>query len=218
MMRYNTFFSLTSGLRDTLYVPAGTIAKVESQMQETERVLGIERKTYQGVTRWRTWPHTPPGDLSDDDYCSTVEDHNSCVQWFYRVVAESSGKPATDETEPLTPERAETFWFALKCLEVPLDRWTADYYRARMEACYECLRGRGAEGMELIAEPLSEQQAGDVIAMFSRWLDRDDIRLRVIKGTDMLTDEYAWCSRCGAVEWDQINEGEDVCEQCKAKI
>lgn len=227
-MSFKVFFDFSTGLSVPLHVPIGTYKRMMSQVANTEAVLGIEREEYYGEIRWNHWPLVKKAsEISDDLYCKAVEEHNATVRWFYSKLQDASCKVASKTTEELTPEMAKDFWLGLAQLTVPTERWSKEYYRSRMEAIYECLRGRESEGMTFDSEALSPRQAACVIVMFSQWLDRGDIRLDLKKGEDKLSSsylgEYEWCSGCGAVDaseitWDdEADCCDDLCDECKEK-
>lgn len=227
-MSFQVFFAFSAGLSVPLHVPVGTYKRMMTHVANTEAVLGIEREEYNGEIRWNRWPLVKKAsEISDELYCETVEKHNETVRWLYSKLQESSGTVASKTTEELTPEMAKDFWLGLEQLDVPTGRWSKEYYQSRMEAIYECLRGRESEGMAFDSEALSPRQAADVIVMFSQWLDRGDIRLDLKKGEDQLSSsywgEYEWCSGCGAVDASQITWDEeadcydDLCDECKEK-
>ncbi len=126
-----------------------------------------------------------------------AEIHNEWVRRTYHDLAEWSQTPPADG-EALTPEQAEEFWPALEIINVPPERWTRDFYRARMQSLFNVMVGNEAEGTTFDEKPLSPRQAGAVILLFEQYLDRHDVRLSVPKGYDFLTEDYVWCERCGA--------------------
>lgn len=190
-------------------------------VNETERKLGIRREYYEGSCRWNHFPLVAKT-VSDEDYCDAVEKHNSMVRWFYEECS-VAGKEATEQRpEGISPEMAKNLFIGLQQLRVPPEKWTSEYYQARMEAIYSTLRGRSEEGMTFDSEPLSINQARDVIVLFSQFLDSHDIRLEVCKGHDGLTNSYSegyfWCQKCGAVDYDDLpdefDRDESVCPEC----
>lgn len=216
-MPFHVFFDFSTGLSGDVTVREGTFETMCKQVDETEKILGIECEEYNGVLRWKH-PLVRNEELTDEEYCSIVDDHNWRVRWFYNHLVECQ-ENAPKNREIITPEMAETFWFGLTILSVPLNRWTDEYYQARMDAMYDCLRGRESEGMSYGSDALSVSQAKDVIVMFSQWLDKGDIRLDVIKGEDRLcrSDDYQWCCSCGAVDFDDIDIDEEYCFECQEK-
>ena len=120
---------------------------------------------------------------------------------MYKRLAEWSAHPVT-RGETLTVEQSAGFWFGFTQLRIPPERWTADYYRERMEVLYEVMRGRPVEErITLGAQKLTPKQADAVIRLFAEFLDTDDLRLAVPYGYDHLASgadgEYDWCSTCG---------------------
>lgn len=225
-MSFKLFFCFSPGLKKTINVPKGTFARMMDHVAKTEQILGIERETYMGRVRWNHWPLIKKMDsLTKELLCSTVEEHNATVRWFYEL-CEGATAP-TKKTERLSPKKASQFWLGLGLLELPVEKWSAEYYRSMMEAVYECLRGRESEGMVPDCEPMTPKQAEQVISLFSQWLDHSDIRLAVKKNDDCLSSsnngEYEWCAGCGAVDEYEINFNEelsawdDYCCECQEK-
>lgn len=176
------------------------------------------------------WLHPKEG-VRNALFCKTVEQHNRWVRWFYEKLTAWSNLPPdapltdvwrvplyvhpgedalalfpaekgkTPPSEMLTPEDARTFWYGLQSLEVPIGRWTSDYYRARMEHLYEVMRGRENEGVTFDAKRLSPKQAAAVMNIFSTYVDPGDLRLDVPNGHDYLASSsdggYEWCEKCG---------------------
>lgn len=220
-MRFRVFFEFSTGLAKAMNVPIGTYDAIMKTIANTERELGIERETWNGEVRWNHWPLVKRAGLTNEQYCQAAESHNREVQRLYRTLSKWCGKPATDKTEVLTPEMAQNFWLGLSQIDVPPERWTSGYYRARMNEVYETMRGRPDGGMMFDSDALTEQQAADAINLFSQWLDVGDLRLDVVKGDDTLTSSYdgghIWCSGCGAVHpedmYDPDDEDDDGCDE-----
>lgn len=204
-------FMFSWGLSKTLTVPAGTKAKALEHVAYVQRILKLEyQPAYEGNVKaygenypgnWNSWGR----DFSKVDrdlLCKTVEDHNAWVAFMYERLAEWSKTPFVPttwvkETEQLTPADAKEFWHGFEEIHLPPDLWNRDYYRARMEACYEVMRGRPSEGHHFDEKPLTQQQAGAVINLFSNWLDNYDMRLDVVQspgrgfnGQDRLASSY----------------------------
>lgn len=227
-MSFRTFFSMASGLSKSIRVPKGTLKRITEHIAHIEKVLKLQQcPTYGYWTReddhWKNFP-----DIDDKVLCQEVGEHNEFVRWIYRLFAE--WKEVKKDYETISPKQAKGFWHGLEMLTVAPERWTADYYEARMQAVYEALRGRGgepgAEGMSIDAEPLTVAQADSVIVIFSQFLDTHDIRLSVCDGRDDLTrsDNYRWCDKkCfTAIHEDDVIEEEDEegefvarCPKCK---
>lgn len=198
-MSFRVYFSMSTGLSKPITVQKGTLDRIGKDIHETEEALGIDLKEYRSK---------PKDGVSDERYCQVAEDHNIFVRWLYKHFESHSETPFPDG-EVITPEQSTAFWCGLREIDVPLERWSRDYYVARMEEMYESLRGRG-EGYFLNSKPLTERQAADVICLFGQWLDTHDCRPDVPKGYDHLacSDDggYYWCEKCGAViEGDAAN-------------
>lgn len=203
-MSYHAFFSFSTGLLQPMIAPKGTLAGIMTHIEGVERTLKLERQQYNdNPVHWNTRGF-PSTDIDDKVLCQTVEDHNDWVRRLYDRVADWAKNPVEDG-ETITPEAAKFFWHGLQLLTIPTSRWTGDYYRARMEAFYEVMRGRPTDGMTFPAAKLTPKQAGAVIWLFE-FVDPSDMRLEVPKGEDHLASfddgGYEWCERCGAVMLD----------------
>jgi hypothetical protein len=214
------YFTFAAGLSAPLTCPKGTLAKIQQHVRETEEVLRLKTTKYlDNPPHWDhfAWREVVP-ELDDKVLCGAVSEHNAWVHRIYGKFAKWSATPPGGETETITPEQAQTFWHGLEELTVEPERWTADYYRERMNAMYDVLRGRETEGTTLGADPLTAEQADAVIGLVSVYLDTHDIRLSVCKGEDHLTDSdgYMWCSRCGAINSDDAIQTDDneLCPYC----
>jgi hypothetical protein len=203
-MSYHVFFAFSTGLKSPLQVPAGTKARILAHVEGVEETLGLKRTKYKDNpvhwdsfdAEWRAgWPS-----VDDKTLCETIEEHNDFVRRLYHSIARWSKEPV-EGGEILTPEDAAEFWHGLSLLSVPPNRWTKDYYRSRMEALYEVMRGREAEGITFDEKALTPKQAGAVIRLFSQFLDPQDLQLEVIAGQDRLGSsyygDYDWCEKCG---------------------
>ena len=167
--------------------------------------------------------------IDDELLCKAVEDHNQWVRCIYDEFGYWSQFPylsrkwkrdvksrrqdlpyfaaGPDErytkkpnsAEEITPKDAATFWHAFQTLSVPVERWSKDYYRSRMEHLYEVMRGRESDGVSFDAKPLSEKQAAAVVNIFSTYLDSHDLRLDCPKDRDQLKSSYdggyEWCDK-----------------------
>jgi len=219
-MSYHVFFSLSTGLSTSIQVPKGSKSSILSYVNEVEAKLGLKREKYKdNPVHWDRWNR----DLSKIEgklLCTTVEHHNRWVREWYENFAFWAEKPFTvgkgyqDEgpnrrypvgwgSETITPDDAKEFWHGFEMLEVPLGKWTREYYVARMEVLYEVMRGRPSEGITFGTKALTPRQAAEVINLFSEYLDSHDMRLDVPKDRDYLASSYDggydWCEKCGAV-------------------
>jgi hypothetical protein len=81
---------------------------------------------------------------------------------------------------------------------VPTERWTAEYYKERMDCLYAVMRGRETEGVSLDVKALTVKQAAAVARLFAEFLDPGDNRLDVPHGHDYLASSYDggyyWCA------------------------
>lgn len=200
-MSYRVFFSMSSGLNEPITVPKGTLKEILDRVALTEETLGFEAEQYRDNPKhWKST--TPKEGVSDKLFCEIAEEHNRFVRWLYQRLAEYSKTPPADG-EVITLKDAASFWHGLTILEVPAYRWTGDYYRARMDAVYQAMRGQESEGVTFESKPLTPRQAADVIVLFSPFLDLTDLHLDVPKGCDQLASSsdggYVWCEKCGAV-------------------
>ncbi len=204
-MSFHVFFSMSVGLSCPLMVPKGKLAEILRHVQWVEAELGYKTEQYRDNPKhWKTT--APKEGVSDETYCETAEAHNDYVRSLYDDFGKWSKEPSEDG-EIITPDDAKQFWHGLQTINVPLSRWTKEYFKARMDALYETMRGRDAEGVSFDAKPLTIEQASAVITLFDQYLDDHDIRLEVPKGYDSLysSDDYAWCDKCGAVHWDDVD-------------
>jgi hypothetical protein len=219
-MSVHVFFSFSSGLKSPLFVPKGTKEGCIAHVTDVERKLGIARTQYlDNSVQWDTAFKWDIKAIDDALLCETVLEHNDWVRSLYESFGEWSQEPIKDG-ETLTPQDAQEFWFGLEILDVPIEKWTEDYYRNRMEHLYEVMRGRDSEGVSFDTKGLTPRQAAEVIILFSEYLDEGDIRLDVPAGHDELAASsdggYEWCEKCGkAIDPDDI----DGChrKQCPLK-
>lgn len=207
-MSVHVFFAFSAGLAKPIHAPKGTLASILAHVEEVEETLGLKRTQFKNnPVHWDSFdPAYRAGfpDIEDKILCDTARRHNDWVRRLYANIERWAEAPVADGEE-ITPEAAAGFWHALQLLTVRPERWTADYYRNRMEHLYEVMRGQPSEGVFFDEEPLTPRQAGAVIRIFE-FLDKDDLRLDVPKDCDRLASsydgEYEWCERCGAVEND----------------
>lgn len=204
-MSFHVFFSMSTGLNTTLFVPNGTKAELRTHIAEVEAILKLKTTKYKDNPKH--WDHGDFNDLDDELLCNTIEQHNRWVIATYHQFAQWSKNPVKSG-ETITPQYAKRFWHGLELLTVPIGRWTGSYYVSRMEVMYEVLRGREMEGENLNAKALTPKQAAAVINSFSQYLDTHDRRLDVPKGYDHLASSYdggyRWCDKCGAIHPDDL--------------
>lgn len=219
-MSYHVFFEFSTGLAKSMRVPKGTLKYILDNVRETERVMGFEvERREDGGGYWRSTK--PANDITDEQYCRTAEAHNDFVRRLYRQMTEWQKSPPMGG-ERITPKDAQSFWHALRFIDVPPERWTRDYYVDRMEHLYEVMRGRESEGVSFEEKPLTAKQAGAVIWLFAHYLDGSDCRLEVPEGRDRLaaSDDggYEWCSTCGAIDPDDVPHKLRYCRKKKCPL
>lgn len=205
-MSYHPFFSMSTGFKKAIVVPAGTVKRCQDHVAGVESLLGIKSERYRRNPRHWIRP-IPIEGVSDEVLCKTAMEHNAWVRHFFTKTQEWSKAKPTGDTEKMTPRDAQTFWHGLEDIKVPTERWTDEYYRDRMNHLYEVMRGNESEGVTFDEKPLTPRQAAQVINMFS-FLDPGDARLDVPRGCDYLASSedggYDWCERsgCGAMHPD----------------
>lgn len=212
-MSYHVFFSFSQGLAKPLQCPKGTLASIHSRIRGTEQALGFEPG--KDGWHWRKRRDAIAALKDDEVLCRAAEQHNGWIRdWLYPKFGEWSKHPVTDG-ETITLEQAQEFWHAIECFIHPEpERWTGDYYRARMDAIYEALRGRNGDGAILDAcygeRPLTARQAAAVIRLFSEYLDPKDLRLDVPMGHDYLASSddggYTWCGKHGPIAEEDLGD------------
>lgn len=210
-MSFHVFFSFSTGLATPLKVPKGTKQSMLEHVEEIEKTLGLTREKYlDNPIHWDRFKR----DLSkigDKVLCETVQEHNAWVRHCYDKFCEWSKTPVKENSEQITPKDAELFWHGFETLNVPLEKWTREYYVNRMEHLYEVMRGRDSEGVSFDEKPLTPKQAAAVIRIFDQYLDDNDMRLDVPRDYDYLASSYDggydWCEKCCcAVHPDDIGD------------
>lgn len=203
-MSFDVQFDFSTGLSQPLQVPKGTKVAYLKHVASIEETLGLKRtkNTPESAPYWDHWDKAYRAGwpkVDDKLLCETIEAHNTWVRRVWDDFIRWTEGPVSDG-EVLTPEDAAEFWPGLTRLTVRPDRWTADYFRARMEAIYETMRGRQSEGMHFDAGKLTVKQAAAVIQLFDQYLDPSDLRLDVPHGRDYLASSYDggydWCGKC----------------------
>lgn len=202
------FFGFTAGLAQTLTIEKGTKERLKKHVDDLERALKIVREKYKENNV--SWAYSRYEDISDEVLCTWAKTHDWYIEWFYNHLSKCSKNPPKDGEE-LTPEEFAYLLPALSTpIRVPTDRWSNDYYEAKMKIVYEVLRGRPTGGITFDNKKLTEKQAAQVIIIFSEWLDKGDIRLNVPKGRDELAryDQggYEWCEKCGPITYEDSLE------------
>ncbi|MFH0995783.1 MAG: hypothetical protein V1844_09845 [Pseudomonadota bacterium] len=215
-MSYKMFFEFSSGLTGPIQAPKGELQRILDHVKSVEESLGYETEQYKDNPK--RWKSTKPSDgVTNKVFCEVAEDHNRFVMRLFDAASDWHEKPPAD-CETITPEDATKFWHGLRLIHVPPERWTGDYYRARMESLYDVMRGRESDGVTFNEKPLTPRQAAQVINLFSPFLDESDLRLDVPKGHDYLASScdggYVWCEKCGAV----TSEHAEMCQKRKCPV
>lgn len=224
------------GLAKPMVVPLGTLAEAQGHVREVERRLGLVAEKYlDNPAHWRST--APTIDVTDVALCKVALQHDEWIDSLWNSLDEWHKNPPTGETEVLTPEDAATFWHGTQAIEVPIDRWSREYYQKRMEEVYKIMRGRSVNGCCWQSKSLTPQQAAGVIWLFSEYLglDAHDVRMdapwswewssKARRKIKVQLDEvqpscsydgegYEWCEKCGAVaQWD----GDTGCPRRKSQ-
>jgi len=220
-MSFKVFFSLSGGIKKSVRVPKGEKKRIAAAIRRVKDALGFKliRETYKDMhgkkEKRLRWVDEVREDVPDEVLCQEAEDYNAFIRQFYEDLSNWFKHPIKGG-EVLTPKQAEKIWPCLEIINVPIERWTREYFKNRMQAIYETLRGRPSEGMEFDAPPLTTEQASEIFPMFDYLLNEewsDTLRLAVPKGWDSLASsddgEYEWCEKCGAVDSD------DPCEHLR---
>jgi len=218
-MSVRVFFSFSTGILKPIKAPRGTLQRLLAHVEEVEATLGLTRERYaDNPIHWGGDAKRLgfPG-VDDELLCKTVAAHNAWARQLYDDIERWQRDPPAPE-ETITPEDAAKFWHALEDLNVSPERWTAEYYRKRMEHAYEVMRGRESEGVDWNGKPLTPKQAGGVIWLFEHIYGGHGLDLEVPRGCDQLLSSYDggydWCERCGAV----LPEDGQACRKRKCPI
>ena len=199
-MSFHTFFDFKAGLAAPILAPSGTYENIMNHVRKVESTLGFETEQYGDNPKH--WKSTRPKDGTPDTIlCETAEQHNDWVRSLYEDFSRWAETP-TPGGEVITPKVAKDFWHGLRMIDVPPERWTADYYKARMDAIYSAMRyNLSTDGMTFDADVLTTEQAVAVIRLFDQYLDSHDMRLEVPMGRDELygSDDYNYCEGCGGI-------------------
>ena len=197
-MSHHVFFSFSSGLAKPLKVPTGTIKDITDHIKWVERTLDMQSPGGGSIWHWFNL-RDACSRAEMTTLCEVATKHNDFVRWLYERFSAWYKEPVKGG-ETLTLAKAKGFWEALHQIPVPVEKWTPDYYIARMEHLYEVMRGRESEGVTFGVKALTPKQAAAVINIFSTYLDDDDRRLDVPKGRDYLASSYdggySWCDKC----------------------
>jgi hypothetical protein len=217
-MSVHVFFMFSAGLAKPIQVPKGTIDEIMSHVRDVEQKLQLKTTQYKDNPKhWDHWAYKQFQHITDDKLlCTTISNHNSWVRWLYDRLGEWTKNPPSP-SEELTPEKAQEFWHGLQTFNVPLERWTKDYFKERMQHYHDVMRGIESEGVSFNAKPLKPEQSDAVMCLFSDILDTHDCRAAVPVGHDHVafSDDggYSWCEKCGAIDADEVDHRIDHCRK-----
>lgn len=158
--------------------------------------------------------------------CDRLHRHAELIRDLYEDLTEEGQRRLVADERAIagasvvewTPDAAADLWHALDPIEVPIELWTKDHEQRVLERAYEVLRGRGDGEYRLRGRPLTAEQAGSVLWLFEHLLHLphgDDLRLEVPRGRDFLapSDDYEWCSTCGAVFYEDVDHYVRTCRR-----
>lgn len=213
-MSIHVRFSMSTGLKAPITVPEGTLKSITRHIAETTAALSP-------CDGGPLWGRIDPK-VTDEVLCNNARRHNDFIENLWDIFFPA--QPHKGATEQITPEDARGFWFALRPIEVPMNRWTKEHAMLRLEDVFGALRGRGVQGVNLDAKPLTIEQASAAIYVVKhlfninvgdldpqaprRWVkgDRKTARLEwvdEVQTSACITGHgYEWCEQCGAVALD----------------
>jgi hypothetical protein len=203
-------FSLSKGLKAPITVPKGTLKDISCHIAE----MVVTISPCDGGPLWGRL-HS---ELTDEALCEAAQRHNN---WLARLWATFfPPQPHKGDTEQITPDDAQGFWFALRPIEVPMNRWTKEYAVLRLEEVFHTLRGRPQRGVHFDAKPLSIEQASAAIYVVTHLFGLD-------VGTLDPEAPRMWVQgarKTARLEWvDEVQtnacdtgEGYEMCVQCGA--
>lgn len=218
MVSHHVMFSFSTGLNKSIKVPKGKCEEIKAAVEWITKEAGLEVEKYmENPPHWKSY--TPAKNIKDNRACELVRDHNAWVQRLYKNIAEWSKNPPKDYEE-MTPEFASSIWYGLDTLDIPISRWSKEYYKQEMQELFDIMTGSEDFPTEWGEKKLTPKQAAAVIHLFEEYLDEHDIRLELPKGGDTLldSDEYFWCENHGAIPHDEAEEtkrGKIRCPICK---
>ncbi|MCB1714250.1 MAG: hypothetical protein KDK05_03850 [Candidatus Competibacteraceae bacterium] len=220
MTEHSVFFDLSQGISKAIQVPIGTCEEIRQHVDEVTASGGLKVIQYKNnPPHWDRY--TPSTEVPNEIASNIVINHNRFVRWLYYGLAEWSKNPPK-ECEELTPEFAASIWYGLSTLELPVERWSSDYYQTEMQKLFNVMTTGECDGIAWTTDKLTRQQAIDVVHLFESYLDRHDIRLEMPIGRDYFTDEYVWCENCGIVadedSWWDSDRDAAICAHCDSAI
>lgn len=211
-MSVHVYFTMSTGLKAPVTVPKGTLKSITRHVAGTIAALSP-------CDGGPLWGRIDPK-VTDEVLCEHARRHNAFVENLWDTCFPA--QPHKGATEEITPEDAQGFWFALRPIKVPMNRWTREYAVFQLQGLFDSLRGREARGVNFGAKPLTVEQAsaaiyvakhlfnidaGDFDPQAPRMWVKGDRRYARLEWIDEVrtdpdtpdTERYEWCERCGAV-------------------
>lgn len=201
-MSYHVFFSFSTSLAKNMKVPKGTLERITSRIEYTERILGLERTptyTPEGEKQrpgWH-WHHTEknmlemaghPADKGVHQYwlldreresriasmALAVRLHNQEIEWLYNDLRKWSEKEKwkRGEAETITVKQSREFWGGLTMLELPKELWDREHYTDHMDHLHTLLTTGESRGVILDCPPFNPEQTEALISLLDGELDQ----------------------------------------------
>ena len=122
-MSVRVYFTMSTGLKAPVTVPKGTLKSITRHIAETIAALSP-------CDGGPLWGRIDPK-VTDEVLCKAARNHNAYIECLWDVFFPDT--PYTCNTEEITPEDAQGFWFALTPIVVPMNRWTREYAVFRLQ-------------------------------------------------------------------------------------
>lgn len=210
-MSVHVRFTMSTGLKSPITVPKGTLKNITSHIAETVAALSP-------CDGGPLWGRIDPK-ITDEVLCNNARRHNDFIEALWDTFFPA--QPHKGATEQITPEDAQDFWFALRPIEVPMNRWTKEHAVLHLQDVFNTLRGRPQLGVQFDAKPLTIEQASAAIYVVKHLLNIDagdldpqaprmwvkgDRKTAKLEWVDEVQTSacitghgYEWCEQCGAV-------------------
>jgi len=236
-MSYHIFFFMSTSLSRELRVPKGTLKLICSQINDTEKILGLQRTptfTPDGEKPRPGWFWSKPGndmlaqagpetdttirewyleDRKRDGRISkmalAVREHNHFVRTLYSDLSKWAEQKQwkRNTAEKITVAQSHDFWGGLRTLELPRDIWDRDHFTDHMEHLHELLTTGSSRGTELDCEPFKPQQAAALISLFEDEIDQWGFDMRFAVPLDENLNPYDFIAS-------SYDGGYDWCSHC----
>lgn len=144
-MSVHVFFTMSTGLKAPVTVPQGTLKSITHHIAETIAALSP-------CDGGPLWGRIDPK-VTDEVLCERARRHNAFIENLWDIFFPA--QPYTGATEEITPEDARNFWFALRPIDVPMNRWTKEYAVVQLQGLFDTLRGWEVRGVNFGAKPLT---------------------------------------------------------------